>query len=303
MLKIAWPCFLLFALAGCARQRFESRLERMRAIAGSYELSDFEKSRELLRDSEIFRADEFLSTRLSRLNDAQLKKLFGTLGHIALYIEDSPPVYPMEQVFNEMTIRKIESPSDAEDMFKQYLVAHLFDKAREFMRAHAIPGSPAVPETVKMALPSSATSRAFSVSDDAKTIELESLPMDKGPRVVMTVGPLCNPSGRANAAIEADPVLKQLMGNYAVRIAEPGEMQYLHKISEWNRAHPGSKMHVAYRPGDWPEMNLGETPIFYFLENGKVTHTVTGWPSDEQKHELMKGFAVIGVTAPKRSAP
>lgn len=271
----------------------------MRAIAGSYELSDFEKSRQLLRDDDLFRSDEFLSTRLSRLNDAQLKKLFGTLRHVALFIEDAPPVYPMEQVFNEMTRRKIESLHDVEDLFKQYLVAHLFDKARALMSAYAIQGSTTVPETVRTALPASATSRAFSVSDDAKTIELESLPMDKGPHVVMTVGPMCSPSGRASAAIEADPTLKRLMGSYAIRVTGPGEMRYLNRISEWNKTYPGAKIHIAYRPADWPGMNLGETPIFYFLENGKIVHTVTGWPSDDQKHELMKGFSAIGVMTPK----
>lgn len=291
------------ALSGCAAHRLESKLARMKDIAGSHALSGQEKSRELLRDGDPLPAGEFTSNRLSRLSDAQLKDIYNTLHQISIYIEDAPPVYPMEQVFNEMARRKIESIPDVEDLYKQYLVAHLFDKARELTTTYAIQGAAKVPEVIKTQAQVGSSARVFDVSDDAKTLELKSFPAETGPRLVMTVSPVCGPSGRADAAIESDPLLKRLVNDHAIRVTAPGEMRYLEGISQWNRTHPQAKEYVAYKPSDWPGIDLGETPIFYFLKDGKVIKQVTGWPSDDQKQELLKGFAAIGIETPDKPLP
>jgi len=283
------------AFLGCASHRLESKLTRMRKITGSYTLSGQEKSRELLRNGDPFLAEEFTSDRISRLNNAQLKDIYRALDGIALFIDDFPPVYPMEQVFNEMARRKIESIPDVEGLYQQYLIAHLFDKARELTRTYAMPDVAMVPDVLMALVPEGSTARVFDVSDDAKTIELKSFPFDKGPRMVMTSGPNCSPSKRAYAAIESDPLLKRLVNDHAIRVANPGEMISIREISEWNRAHPRAKMYIAYKPSDWPDIDLGETPIFYFFKDGKVVRTVTGWPSNDQKQELLKGFAAIGI--------
>ena len=42
---------------------------------------------------------------------------------------------------------------------------------------------------------------------------------------------------------------------------------------------------------DWPQFDSWATPVFYFMREGRVVATVTGWPKEGRARELHQAFA------------
>lgn len=101
----------------------------------------------------------------------------------------------------------------------------------------------------------------------------------------MLTSPFCSRSRSASADIEADPVLKAAFAAYALRLNAP-------KLALRAEAL-GQGGYVAYKRADWPGLELGVTPIFYFYRDGKLRHKVEGWPSEKRKSELLAGLKLI----------
>lgn len=125
----------------------------------------------------------------------------------------------------------------------------------------------------------------------------KSVDIGHGPKIVVIAHPLCHFTQNATRAIEANPTVRTAMSNHAVWIAPPDRNMDFGAFSEWRDAHPDAPIFVAYSYSSWPEVGEWGTPTFYFFENGRLIHTVVGWPKGGRMNDLKEGLQKIGLVA------
>jgi hypothetical protein len=114
-------------------------------------------------------------------------------------------------------------------------------------------------------------------------------------QIVVVSSPLCHFSQRAIRSIESDADLRPLFHDHAVWVVPPDQSTPFTTVAQWNRLHPHESMAVAYRREEWPMIDLWETPVFYFLRDGRVVSKVVGWPIAGRKAEIRRSLKRAGL--------
>lgn len=223
---------------------------------------------------------------LSKLDDEDLKNAFDAAYSAAFYSEAEAPVLGMEAIVVELARRGLAAGDQIRQLYDAFVTARLWSKARLLRDAH--PDLPPVPQIRESpAVVASGNRRVYEVSKGGKVLTLKELPWGSGPRIVMLTSPFCARSRSASADIDADPALRTAFAAHALRLNAPKLALSAEALG------PGA--YVAYRRADWPGLELGVTPIFYFYNEGRLLHKVDGWPSARRKSALIEGLKRIGI--------
>jgi len=231
----------------------------------------------------------------AKLNDDELKTLFDAAHAAAFYSEADSPVRGLETVSAELERRGRSTAEQRRKLYEGYAVTRRFNDARRVRLEHPDDGIAPLPEVLESAAALAAVSRrAYEVSKDGKTLTLTVVPWGAGPQIVMLTSPFCASSKNASADIDSAPQLKAVFAAHALRLQAPKLALSAAELQE------GSL--VAYKRTDWPGLDLGVTPIFYFYKDGKLRHEVVGWPSVKRKADILTGLARIGLWPPSESS-
>ena len=89
-------------------------------------------------------------------------------------------------------------------------------------------------------------------SEDGLRLQLRSLDMRRGRRILAVTDPLCGPSRRAVAALIRDPQLGSIFVKHVRLVKAFGYSLNLSSIRDWNRAHPDMPYQYVLSRADFP---------------------------------------------------
>ena len=243
--------------------------------------------------------NEFSTAKIKRYSDTELTRLYKALSTITFsFPEDENHVAMQEKVFQEKLARHLSSEYDIKNMYKTFLAARMFDKARGIKNQFPDIKLFSMPETIISNNPTGATLwRVYNVLDEGKTIELKVLPLDKGPKVVMVMLPGCAMGEAAMEEIMADPNLAPVFIQYGTVITNRVNAE---SVALWKSHFNFQEVYLAYKASDFPGLDFTISPHFYFLQDGKIISQSEGWggtgDQKESRNDLLKGFRGISIS-------
>ena len=226
------------------------------------------------------------------------------MDNVAFYSESGAVVSDMERLFPEISNRRLATPERVESLYNDCMLTHRFNEATVLAKKYP-QAQLSVPPPIHSSVHFAKAERVFSIANGTGSMRIEKPSWKKGPRIIMLSSPSCHPSNRAIADMESDPSLKSLFESHALLIASPHAVKTLPEIVAWNKKHLSLRNHVAYSSADWPQFKRWGTPTFYFIKDGKILSSFSGWkdPVAVSKAALVRGMERIGLhPAPASSA-
>ena len=207
------------------------------------------------------------------LPDDRLQELFESTALIAFYAREPSTLLRLQCLYDALDARDL-----AVDEHHRALRGSLIALQR-FDQANALNTRLNTPPTVLPAIRGPApTGRPLLQLAGIAHVQRAALAED-GLRVVAVVHPHCGFSRRALQAITTQPEYARLRGQLQLVVpigqAWPGQ-----EMLDWNSAHPDLPMQPMVRDASWQAMVTDQTPVFHLLRDGKVIHTVAGWPTE-----------------------
>ena len=231
---------------------------------------------------------------LADLSTHEIELMFRAASTAAFY--GNRPEYAKDMALDlgELEHRQAASTAEYRDMFKTYVAARDFDRARMLLSAHPLEDVPQLPRI----LPSEASGPDHEASElvvtkGAGVLARQPVDLDVGRLVIVVAHPLCHFTQNAVAAIDSDPELRRLFVANVKWLAPQDQTLDFDLFRAWNAAHPEHPMTIAYRQSGFPMIDDWDTPTFYFLHDGKIVATVMGWPKEGHKAELLAAFAAL----------
>lgn len=170
--------------------------------------------------------------------------------------------------------------------FQALIAASELDAADALARQHPGIGLSPIPGRDTAASFVSTAPAEWVFSTDGGKLTRRGVSLDAPFQILVVAHPLCHFSQHAVAAISQDAGLAKAFAKYAHWITPSLRESDFSVIAAWNREHPGFEMASVYDPNQWHGFDFRETPLFFFLVNGKIQQVVTGWPGDEQASRL-----------------
>ncbi|MFL6575937.1 MAG: hypothetical protein ACJ8MR_04940 [Povalibacter sp.] len=190
----------------------------------------------------------------------------------SLYLDD------MAECYGELEKRGLALASESKHMYSAYVHQRKFDAAREFLSTHSAVALTPLPPFANG--PSAPASVIRVIHKDAITLQREPVDLLHGSQLVVISSPSCHFTQDAIKAIEARPQLAAHLKD-AVWLVPATELLDYDSIAEWNRVHPQAQMRVAYSESEFDQLSMADTPVFYFLREGKVVSKIVGWPPQD----------------------
>lgn len=235
---------------------------------------------------------------LKQRSDEELALLFRASNIATFYTMRDADLERMVDTYDELRHRGRSDERQAADLYGALVSMRRFDAARRLIvesKAQNIEELPAVIDHVGT---NPALTTLLEPSADGSMLHRRKRSIERGPAVVIVSHPLCHFSSNAVRAIEADPALAALILDRAIWLAPPDRHIYPTVLADWNRAHPRATVAIAYRRDEWQAITSWGTPTFYFLRDGKRVATVSGWPQEGRRAELLRAAKEIGLATP-----
>ncbi len=234
---------------------------------------------------------------LLTVNDDELRALFEAAYEAAFYTKTQSYNDLMRQFFAEAKNRKLNVNQELRDYYDMLI------RTRDFEGGSRLAAK--FPEIIKALLPKlevSAGVRAglasewvFSESERVAILQPAKLNVDWLMLVVSR--PQCAFSRIALESIYADAGLSNLLAGHTKWIMGQGNDFNFDLYQHWNKKYPHAPVTLVHKNSEWPLDSLSSTPIFYFLQHGKVIESFSGWPKDGS-HKA-KLIAALDRIAPK----
>jgi len=108
--------------------------------------------------------------------------------------------------------------------------------------------------------------------------------------VVVISSPLCSPSKRFTTwlNLKKNSTFKEVFTNNAIFLTPTDSTLYIDALSTLNKSIAPIQMHYSIDRNEWPEIQLWDTPTFYFYHNGVLKSQLVGWKSNEVSKQLME---------------
>jgi len=232
------------------------------------------------------------STALAKLGPNDVALLFRAAGADFLYSVSPASLGDMQLDLAELRRRGIARRDNDEKVYAALVESRLFDEARAFAKLHQLASVETVPDVVDEAVRKGPTT--LLVRDGGKKLVRKSVDLSEGRLIVVVSSPLCHFCQRAIRSIESDAFLRPLIQDNALWIVPPDQSTPFATVATWNRLHPHEQMAFVYRREEWPMVERWETPVFYFLKDGRVVSIVRGWPVAGRKAEIRRSLRLAG---------
>jgi len=252
-----------------------------------------------------FAEKDFTTTRLAQYPDAGLDRLYDALFRVSFFFPEHPSSVDFQaRVLGEKLRRGHKIDSDIERMHKSYIGARRFTDAATI--AGRFPGLKYsyIPPTLTDETTGAAAWRAYGIPGSFEKVVLKPLPLGRGPRIVISMFPGCEITEAAVEEILADPVLSPLFREYGMLLTlrfDPRSMTL------WRDHFNFPEVYIAYKPSDFPGFDFDFSPSIYFLQDGKIKHSVSGWRRNQNPNfgmdEMHKGLSAISITTASYTAP
>ncbi len=249
--------------------------------------------------------DQIDALSMRSMNDDVLKILFDANGTAIFYSNYGVYNEALENVLDEMLRRGLASKMQIAETYNLFLRTRDFNRATKFAAKHdqALEPLPKLVTETSGDMLDIGTSQSgqaptewvLSKSERVATLQPASLGQDW--LMVVVSSPKCSPSNRAVQAIYRDRDLADRIKKNTKWIVGQSTGFEFEKLQKWNNRYPEAAFTIVHLDRDWPLDNLALTPTFYFLQNGKVIESFSGWP-DDGSHKI-KLITALNRIAPK----
>jgi hypothetical protein len=233
------------------------------------------------------------SAALAKLGPDDVTLLFRAAGADFLYSVSDASLDDMQLDLAELHRRGFARKDHDEKVYAALIESRSFDKARAFYKLHRLASVETVPDVLDNVTHKGPTT--LLVSAGGKKLARKSVDLRRGHLIVVVSSPLCHFCQRAIRSIESDEFLRPLIQDHALWIVPPDQSTPFATVAEWNRLHPHEQMEYVYRREEWPLVERWETPVFYFLKDGRVAGKVRGWPAAGRKAEIRRSLRLAGI--------
>lgn len=237
------------------------------------------------------------------LDDDSLSALYQATQSLTFYTHDPDAARLLAELSTELLERDVTVPLMGRDhsqlTYNHLLGARLFDEAESFAEKH---DEVVTPQSFELDRERLAQKRSedgkvvmeINEADEVALLEPRNIQIDDGQWLIVTSHPGCGFSREAMEYIDNNESLAAALPERSLWLAEQGALDNAQWLAEWNRGTPVTNLAVVDRNHDWPlEIELGRTPVFYFLDNGEIVHKAYGWRDSEQAEELHKGSELL----------
>jgi hypothetical protein len=236
------------------------------------------------------------SDALRRESDARLKELLDAAWFVAAFSLEPRHIARVEAAFEELARRRIAAPGQSTKLLEILVGARLLEKAHAFASRYSPDRIGAIPTIIDHAA-STAIQTLLDLSDPTGTLHRRQFTMQPV-QLIVVAHPGCGFTRAAARALAGDPRLADLIEAHATWIVPPSLESDFEPIRSWNRDNPDRQMRLVYRRSEWPMIDLGGVPQFYFLKEGVVVHHVRGWRDNGQLAQIAEGFERLGIMPP-----
>ncbi len=188
--------------------------------------------------------------------------------------EDEGLVLLEERAFEEKLARGGAATRDFRDLFKGYMSARMFDKAKALRMRFPGQRFPSMPDRFTAAAAPPPGRPVYAVADDWRSVELTAAAFGPEVAVVMSMFPGCPAAESATEDLLADPRTARILRKKALLLTERFDAE---GVWEWRRKFDLRAFYIVRRPSDFPEISFDASPTFYFLRDGVVISSMTGW--------------------------
>lgn len=115
----------------------------------------------------------------------------------------------------------------------------------------------------------------------------------QGGYVVVAIG--CHFAAKAAKAIASDATLSAAMSSGRVFWVFSDSVLDQQELNRWNASFPAFESMIAFDNADWPGVDFGATPTFYFFRDRKLVGTQSGWGDDGDGARLVRGLQDVGL--------
>ncbi|RDD83021.1 hypothetical protein DVJ77_04000 [Dyella tabacisoli] len=236
--------------------------------------------------------------KLASISDHDLKLLYESAHLAAFYTHDQKYLADMQLDLAELVRRGLDSDNNYVDLYATLVSQRKFDDARLLGKQHPAQTFKPLPSYQDLTESTENGPSVLTLSEGQHGLEMNRTTVDltsPTTQIVVISHPLCGPSSRAMHDIQSDPALSKAFISHARWITPQDGNANFDVLARWNNQNPAFPMSPAYRQDDWPMIDIWATPTFYFLQNGKVVKTVSGWSGQDSRHELEQGLRQIGL--------
>ena len=208
-----------------------------------------------------FTDEELAPRRLRAYSTGTIKLLLESVDNVSFLTRGAQPNLTRQvRIFDELASRGGATPDAVSELFQRFLAARLFDEATALKSRFPDVKLWDLPEIIETAGPSEPAFRVYDVSSDSKTATVRRLPMETGPKIVVSAWNSCPVTAKAFRLIEADPKMLQPMQAYGMILTgrfEPGG------VAAQNAKRVAARMYIARTERDWPAIGFGLSHVYF----------------------------------------
>jgi hypothetical protein len=281
-------CLLLLTKNLCA-QTIEVRYSSLQQLARSLAISeknDDEKSDAIEAGYKKFHDHEITFMSLMTNSKKDLELLFDANQEVAFISKLPRYALNMELIFTELKKQKLNTASQADSLFSIHIRMREFDKANKLitdglvLKDKSLPNfKPAVDLQINQ--PSE-----WIISQHERLLVQRAVKFNETWQMIVVSHPNCHFSRNAMLDILANDAIKMRIKGRSKWITPQDANLNFDLFQRWNSMYPDAEISVVHRRKDWPLKNFSSTPIFYFLVNGKVVSSFSGWPKEGNYKQL-----------------
>ncbi len=226
---------------------------------------------------------------LANMPDGDLRALMIAAQLAAFYSYDDTILDDAMTDLRLLDKRGLARTADFGEAYRLLIGNRRFDDARMFLDKH--PSLNETPPPLLLGLrPGWHGAAEMRIGDAARTLVWTPVDLGKLPRIVVIGHPLCHFTQNAIRAIEADPTLNVLFARHAKWLAPQDQTTDFGLFGEWNLQHPEAATTITYRAAEFTLIDNWSTPMFYFIDDGRVVARITGWPKEGRRAEILAAY-------------
>jgi len=233
---------------------------------------------------------------LAMLKSSDIVDLFNTAWSTQFMTNEPRYIADMELDLRELERTGHASQLQFDNLYGAFVGSRMFVEARKLRASHGSAAMAPVPEFDDVSSKGRAGPTEIVVSADGRRLTRRDLHLESPAEIVVVVSPLCHFAQHGLSDIASDSKIGQAFSQHATWLVPPDDGSTpVAEVARWNREHPREAMVLAYDYREWPMIDRWETPVFYFLRNGKVVSEVIGWPRGGQKPEIIAALRQAGL--------
>lgn len=285
-------------LSAVSAQDMSTRLQELTSISRATaraEKTDFEKSAIVAMTYKKYFDQDFSKPALQKYSDSDLIALFEANSETVFVTREPVFARNMEKILREIHSRQKSTRDQFDELYRSFVRARDFERATKLVSDQLVTVSSSLPLFKASPLVTDDTPAEWQIGKTERVAVLRTVDLKKDWQVIVVSHPKCHFSRRAMLDIYADKNLhKRLKDRIKWITPQDGSFEF-DLIQQWNNQFPEIEFSVVHLRRSWPIPNFSETPVFYFLSNGKVITSFYGWPKEGSKEKLINGLSSLGI--------